>query len=179
MSSPRLDLADLPAIFLVGFMACVKTTVGAALAARLGRQFIDLDPLIVAKAGSSIAELITRDGEERFRQLEAETLREVAQSPSVIAPGGGAMTRAENHALMTRSGVTVWLDAPFELCWRRICQDAVVRPLATSETAARQRYDERLPLYQQASLRIAVRETQAPDEVAAAITSGLIRLLAK
>jgi shikimate kinase len=168
------DLADLAAIFLVGFMACGKTTVGAALADRIGRRFVDLDPLIIAKAGCSIAELIARDGEERFRQIETETLHEAAQNKAlVIAPGGGAITRAENRETMLRLGVTVWLDAPFELCWRRICQDAVVRPLAPNETAARQRYDERLPLYKQASLRVAINETQTPDEIASAIVSKI------
>ena len=57
------------AIFLVGFMASGKTTVGAALASKLDRRFIDLDERIVAKAGCSIGELIAREGEERFRQL--------------------------------------------------------------------------------------------------------------
>lgn len=158
-------------------MACGKTTVGAALAAKLDRRFVDLDPLIVAKAGCSIAELVRREGEERFRQLETETLREVARSgSSIIAPGGGAITREENRALMAECGVTVWLDAPFDLCWRRIQQDAVVRPLAPNEGAARQRYDERLPLYRQAALHVAINETQLPDEIAAAIASGLAEL---
>lgn len=164
----------MPAIFLVGFMACGKTTVGAALAAKLGRRFVDLDPLIVVKAGCSIAELVAREGEERFRQMETETLREASRQPAlVIAPGGGAITRGENRDVMARHGVTVWLDAPFELCWRRIRRDEVVRPLAPNEQAARRRYDERLPLYQQAAVRVAITESQPPDAVAEAILSKL------
>lgn len=161
-------------IFLVGFMACGKTTVGPALAARLGCRFVDLDPLIVAKAGCSIAELIDREGEERFRQLETETLRETARGEfAVIAPGGGAITRRENRELMKAFGLTVWLDAPFELCWRRIGQDEIVRPLAPDEATARRRYEARLPLYQQADLCVAINESHSPEEIAAAIVEKL------
>lgn len=156
-------------------MASGKTTVGAALAARLDRRFVDLDELIVARAGCSIAELVTREGEERFRQIETEVLREAANSSAVIAPGGGAITRSENREAMAKAGMMVWLDAPFELCWRRIRQDAVVRPLAATEEAARQRYEQRLPLYQQAGLRIAVTPNQTPEEIAEAILLQLSR----
>ena len=155
-------------------MASGKTTVGAALASKLGRRFVDLDPLIVAKAGCSIAELIAREGEERFRQLETETLCEVAASEAaIIAPGGGAITRNENRALMNKFGVTVWLDAPFELCWQRIQQDVVVRPLAATEDAARERYEQRLALYQQAAIRVSTTESQTPDDIAETILSAL------
>ena len=161
-------------IFLVGFMACGKTTVGAALAARLNRQFVDLDPLIAAKAGCSIAELIARDGEQRFRQMETETLREAAQNAQlVIAPGGGAITRSENRAVMEAAGLTIWLDALFELCWRRIQQDAVVRPLAPTEAAARERYERRLPLYAQSTIRIPIHEAQMPEDTAARIAAAI------
>ena len=91
------------AIFLVGFMASGKSTVGPVLAARLGRRFIDLDRVIEAKVGCAIVELIEREGEERFRELETETLREAAsQGGVIIAPGGGAITREENRELMSR-----------------------------------------------------------------------------
>jgi shikimate kinase len=161
-------------IFLVGFMACGKSTVGPLLAAKLNRAFIDLDPMIEAKAGCTIAELIARSDEERFRQIETETLHDVAQgNPAVIAPGGGAITRAENRQLMSQLGITVWLDAPFDLCWRRIEHDQVVRPLAPNEETARARYDQRLPLYRQASIRIAVNQSLSPDEIAETIIEHL------
>ena len=155
-------------------MASGKTTVGAALASKLDRRFIDLDELIVAKARCSIGELIAREGEERFRQLETETLREAAlREIAVIAPGGGAITRNENRDVMNQFGLMVWLDAPFALCWQRIKQDAVVRPLAATEDAARERYEQRLPLYQQSAVRVAITEIQTPEAIADAILSAL------
>src|SRR5215475_12880865 len=123
MSQARISNLQSP-IFLLGFMASGKSTVGPLLAARLNRRFIDLDRVIEGKAGCPIVELIEREGEERFREIETETLREaVSQSGVIIAPGGGAITREENRELMSRLGITVWLDAPFELCWRRIQND--------------------------------------------------------
>jgi len=163
------------AIFLVGFMASGKTTVGAALAKLLDRRFIDLDEWIVARAGCPIADLIAREGEERFRQLETEALHESARCSAIIAPGGGAITRVENREVMLRNGVLVWLDAPFELCWQRIRQDGVVRPLAATEEAARERFLLRQPLYRQAAIRISVNESQTPQEIAEAILLQLSR----
>jgi len=162
------------AIFLLGFMASGKSTVGPALAAKLGMEFIDLDPLIEAKAGCAIAELIEREGEDRFREIEAETLREsVSRGAVVIAPGGGAITRAENRELMSRLGVTVWLDAPFDLCWLRIREDGATRPLAPDEATARARYEGRLALYRQAAIHVQINQSHSPDDVSEIIAEKL------
>jgi shikimate kinase len=162
-------------IFLVGFMACGKSTVGPLLAERLGRAFIDLDHEIEAAVGCTIGELIAREGEAGFRRIETATLKEIKSRPAaVLAPGGGAITIDENRALMAGMGAMVWLDAPFELCWQRIMQDAVVRPLAASKEAAFDRYQSRLNLYQLAGLRLPIEAGQAPAEIADAIQRLLI-----
>jgi shikimate kinase len=162
-------------IFLVGFMCCGKSTVGEALAAKLSRSFIDLDKRIEAITDRTIADLIEQDGEERFRQIETQALHEVAHAPAaVVALGGGAIISPENRRLLETSGVSVWLDAPFELCWQRIQQDSTVRPLAPTEEEARARYMSRLPLYQQAKLRIEVSESQSTDEIVEAIIRQLV-----
>ena len=161
-------------IFLVGFMASGKSTVGPVLAAKLNRAFIDLDPLIEARAGCTVAELFASEGEERFREIEMETLRQVTLGePAAIAPGGGAIKRSENRELMAQRGITIWLDAPFELCWRRIQRDGTVRPLAAKLEEARERYENRLQYYRQAAIHIAIDDSQTPDEIAEAIISEM------
>ena len=155
-------------------MASGKSTVGPLLAARLGRRFIDLDLVIEARAGCAIADLIEREGEERFREIETGTLREVAShGGTIIAPGGGAITRAENRELMSRLGITVWLDAPFELCWLRIQKDGATRPLAPDEATARARYEGRLALYRQTSIHIPINQSHSPDDVSEIIVGKL------
>jgi shikimate kinase len=162
-------------IFLVGFMASGKSTIGPLLAARLNRPFIDIDPLIEARTRRTIAELIAIDGEERFRHIETETLRETVQGElAVIAPGGGAITRAENRELMSNCGIIVWLDTPFELCWLRIQRDRIVRPLAPDQESARARYDQRLPIYRHNSIQIETREDQAPDQIVEEIIKRIV-----
>lgn len=164
-------------IFLVGFMASGKSTVGPILAERLQRPFIDLDRLIEAQARCTIFDLIQRKGEEHFRQLETQTLAATAHGEvAVIAPGGGAITRAENRALMQQNGLVIWLNAPFELCWQRIQQDGVTRPLAPDEATARARYEQRLPLYQSAALHIAIHPAQSAAEIVAACLRQLHNL---
>jgi shikimate kinase len=161
-------------------MASGKSTVGPMLAEKLGLEFIDLDQLIAAKTGCAIAELINREGEERFREIEARTLHEaVSRGAAIIAPGGGAITREENRELMSRSGVTVWLDAPFDLCWRRIRKDGATRPLAPDEATARARYEGRLALYRQAAIHIRINESQSPDDVSETIINQLRKVAEK
>jgi shikimate kinase len=159
---------------LIGFMASGKSTIGPVLAAKLERPFLDLDRLIEAKAGCTIAELFEVRGEESFRRMESEILREAAEGePAVIAPGGGAIIRPENRELMKRSGISIWLDPPFELCWRRIQRDRMVRPLAPDKEAARARHQQRLPFYQQVEMRIGVTELQTPEEITRIIIDKL------
>jgi shikimate kinase len=162
-------------IFLVGFMASGKSSVGEALAQKLSRPFIDLDKRIEAITERTIADLIENEGEERFRQIESEALRQSAQAAgAVIALGGGAMMRAENRELIAKIGITVWLDAPFELCWQRIQQDSAVRPLAPNREQARERYLKRQPFYQPSHLRIEISPAQSANDIANEIFRQLL-----
>ncbi len=97
-------------ILLIGMPGCGKSAVGAALAEKLGRPFRDLDALIVERDGRSIPAFFSEEGEEGFRRLEHEILREtVKQSGLVIAAGGGAVTRRDNIELMRRFCRVIWL----------------------------------------------------------------------
>lgn len=167
-------------IYLLGFMAAGKSSVGPVLAELLGRRFQDLDQEIEQRAGCTIAALIERDGEPAFRDRETDLLREtLTGGPCVIAPGGGAIMRADNRQIMEQGGITVWLDAPFNLCWQRIQQDGQdgsSRPLARDEQTARQRYIDRLPLYQLAAVRVPVEADDSPQALASTIREAIQNL---
>ena len=94
-------------------MGAGKSTVGALLAERLGRTFVDVDDLVEATAGRPVAEIFATDGEDAFRRLERSALADACVSPTplVIATGGGAMTDSENRRVASRSAMVVWLQA--------------------------------------------------------------------
>ena len=98
----------------------------------------------------------------------------MAEAPAaIVALGGGAFARAENRELIRRVGVSVWLDAPFELCWRRILEHDIARPLAPDEASARARYEARLPLYGQSDVRIEVSAAMSAEEIVELIIERL------
>jgi len=169
--------APLGRIVLTGFMCAGKTTVARALAARLGCAMLDTDEAIVEREGRPVASIIDADGEARFRQLETDALRDALQAGDacVIALGGGAWTIEENRALVAsaRDCVAVWLDAPFELCWRRITKAAEeqTRPLAREREQARALYTARRAAYELAALRIETNDERSAEDTAAEIVS--------
>lgn len=154
-------------IFLVGLMGSGKFRVGEALAAKLGRSLIDLDKRVEARTNRMIVDLASSESEEQFRQLEYQTLRKVAHATGVIVIlWGDAMRREENRELIRRAGVSVWLDAPFDLCWRRMQDEICKRLPVENEAEARAHYAQLVPFYQQSALHIAVSESQSAGEIA-------------
>ena len=107
-------MSDRGPIVLVGMMGAGKTTVGRALAARLGTDFVDTDDLVAVSAGCSIRELFERHGEAHFRRVEASVLEEAlsAITSGVIGCGGGIVTGDLNRRLLKDARATVvWLRA--------------------------------------------------------------------
>jgi shikimate kinase len=150
-------------IVLTGFMGAGKTVVAKSLAARLKCRMIDLDDCIVEREGRVISAIIEDDGEESFRELETRALVDALQDKDaiVIALGGGAWTREQNRKLIAENdGLTVWLNAPFDLCWQRIVSEDNPRPLARDKEDTRRLYDLRRTDYALALLRIEV----TPDD---------------
>ena len=97
-------------IVLVGMPGCGKTSVGRELAERMDRPFIDADAVIADSAGITIPEIFAAEGEAGFRQRETAVLAELGKgSGTVIATGGGCVTRAENYPLLHQNGVIVWI----------------------------------------------------------------------
>jgi shikimate kinase len=120
-----------------------------------------------------VPQIIEQDGEEHFRQLETQVVRDVMvnNSPSVVALGGGAWTLERNRQLINRhQAITVWLDATFELCWKRIVRGGGSRPLARDEEQARALFDQRRPLYALAEIHVEVSANKSAESVAAEIT---------
>jgi shikimate kinase len=168
-------------IVLTGFMCVGKTTVARALAASLNCASLDTDEAIVARARRSIASIIEEDGEARFRQIETGVLRVCLENRDarIIALGGGTWTLAENRALVAAHDcLTVWLDAPFDLCWQRIANtrdtpDA--RPLARDRDHALALYTARRDLYGLAQRRVEMGEGRSAEDMAAEIVSIIER----
>ncbi len=146
-------------LVLVGFMGAGKTTVGQAVAERLGWRFADLDRLIETREGRTVPQIFAQDGEERFRHLECEALEEVVAAPDsrflILALGGGAfVSKPVRELLAERDIPTVWLDAPAEELFRRCEQPEVVRPLRRSFQEFSELYEQRLSSYRQAYLHV-------------------------
>lgn len=98
-------------IILVGMPGCGKTTIGTALARRLGRTFVDSDAYLIQKSGRSIPDIFRTDGETGFRALETEVLAELGkQSGLVIATGGGCVTQSRNYPFLHQNGCIFWLQ---------------------------------------------------------------------
>jgi len=156
-------------IVIVGFMGSGKTTVAGALARQLDCRMTDLDSFIAEREGRSPAEIIRQSGEPAFRQIETEALRELLERKDtrVIALGGGTWAIKVNRALVAeRDCLSVWLDAPFELCWERIVSAETVRPLAPDRATARMLYDDRRATYQLSDRQLKVEREDSPTIVA-------------
>ncbi|MGI8919045.1 MAG: shikimate kinase [Pyrinomonadaceae bacterium] len=166
-------------VVITGFMGSGKSSVARALAGLLGCEMTDLDEVIAAAEGRSAGEIIAAEGEPRFRELERQALSKLLQSPGdqVMALGGGAWISETNRQLVTEHrAISVWLDAPFSLCWERIAGSADCRPLAPNETAAFKLFSERTACYELADLRIVVTEEKPALEIAAEIAETLAQL---
>ena len=162
-------------IILTGFMGAGKTTVATELARQLGCRSIDLDQFITAREGRSISDIIETDGEARFREIEISALQTALKEnlARVIALGGGTWTIEKNRALVKANDcLTVWLNAPFELCWQRIERESNPRPLARDKESTQQLYQQRQASYALAVLHIQVSE-KTPHHIAAEIIKAL------
>lgn len=116
-------------IILIGFMASGKTTIGTKLAEALGRRFIDTDKLIEEREKMSISEIFEKYGEDYFRNVEEEVILEALnQINTVIATGGGCVTRENTRNFLKEKGIVFWLKVDAETVLRRTSNDDT-RPL--------------------------------------------------
>jgi len=152
-------------IVLVGMMGAGKSSVGRRLAARLGLVFVDADSEIEAAAGMSIADIFAAHGEAYFRSGEARVIARLLEGgPQVMATGGGAIMNRDTRALVGVKGVSIWLDADYEVLLRRVKRRTDRPMLKTVDPAQtlRRLLDERKPVYSQAD--VTLRSRDAPHE---------------
>ena len=144
---------------LIGMPAAGKSTVGAAVAQRLGRAHIDVDARIVQTTGLNPADLLRRQGEPAFRLVESAALEDtLASEASVISTGGGAPAFHNGFERMAAAGTVVWLDAPVAVLAQRTLADGD-RPLLgdtrqAQEAALQALAGARLPTYARAHVRV-------------------------
>lgn len=160
-------------IALIGFMGTGKSAVGLVLSKKQGAELVEVDDLIIERAGKSISEIFSEDGEAAFRKLEKEVVAEVSLMDGVvISCGGGAVLDSQNVARLRRNSIIVLLTAPLEDIIRRAAQDGAVRPLLNTpdtEATSRELLSFRHPLYLRAADYVVDTSELEPEEVAEAI----------
>lgn len=139
-------------IFFVGLMGAGKTTVGRAVARRLGRPFFDSDHEIEARTGARIPVIFELEGEAGFREREAQVIAELATRDAIVlATGGGAVLRPENRTVLHDRGLVIYLRANPHDLWLRTRKDKNRPLLQTEDPKAKLEalYNERDPLYRE------------------------------
>jgi shikimate kinase len=163
-------------LYLVGFMAVGKTTVGQELAERLHVPFYDLDALIEAAEGRTIKEIFATEGEAFFRQREREVLRSTRfLDNAVIATGGGTFTFNENMLFIRAGGLSVHLAPSFQTLKQRLEGKATDRPLFKDEASTYELYQYRLKYYKMADITLEIRADETTTEVVERIRMQLPR----
>ena len=166
-------------LFLIGFMGAGKSTVGALVAQKLGRPFLDLDTEIEREQGVSVAQLFATLGESGFRAAERVALTGAAEIPGVVvACGGGVVTDEGSHAILRERGVVVYLQVSPEEAVARVGGDLTGRPLLRNGnlTAAAALLKSRLRIYEAVADLVVDTAGRAPQQIAdevVALTEGI------
>ena len=130
-------------IVLCGMPSSGKTTIGKAVAERLGLDFIDTDDIVKSEAGMEISRIFEFEGEEGFRSRESRAIGAAAlRQGTVIATGGGAVLNPANVRTLKRSGILCFIDRPLDKL-----QATSDRPLSQDRSALDRMYEVRRPVY--------------------------------
>jgi shikimate kinase len=163
-------------IFLIGMMGAGKTTVGRALAKRLGLVFSDADRELVERTGVPVATIFEIEGEAGFRRRESALLEELAgRSGLVVATGGGVVLSEPNRKLMRSRGTVVYLRARLERLWDRTRHDSSRPLLATPDPRATlaRLLEQREPLYLECAHVVVDTGAQSASALAARVATTL------
>lgn len=167
-------------VFIIGYMACGKTTFGRALARALGREFIDLDFYIEQRFRKSVSQLFADEGEAGFRKRESAMLREAGEFENVvIACGGGTPCFNDNMDYMLGRGTVVFLEASVERMLERLAVNSARRPLLAGKSPEEMRIAvteglaQRLPHYSRARIRFNGDMLEDRRQIAASVSEFL------
>jgi len=150
-------------VALAGFMGVGKSTVGEALAARVGLPFCDLDAEISSEAGRPVADLFALEGEQGFREREARAVARLVDGPRVVlALGGGTLHHGDNLARLKQAFFVVSLEAPLDVIETRVGAEDLGRPLWRE---AATRFSARAEGYRKADACVAVGRLTVPQAV--------------
>jgi shikimate kinase len=147
-------------LFLIGLPGSGKSTIGKDLSKKLNYQLIDTDDVISKKEGCSIEEIFGSKGENYFRKLESDTLKEVIKSDNtIISTGGGTPCFFNNMELINNNGLSVFLNIPLSDITKRLLDSPQKnRPLIQGknpeqiERFLEEKIKERIPFYSKASI---------------------------
>ena len=149
-------------VYLVGFMGAGKSSIARALARRLDWRAVDVDEMIEQREHQPVASIFAKHGEPYFRAVERQVLLD--QIPSrhlVVATGGGTFVDPQNRAVISRDGLSVWLDVPIDRLIARVPADGR-RPLAADRHEFERLYIARRAAYEQATYRVDAGHARIP-----------------
>ena len=136
-------------VFFVGFMGAGKTSVSRKMARQLGLAVVDADTFLERQEEKKVSEIFAESGEEGFRRIETQVLRDLSlREPMLISCGGGVILRPENRQILKESGFVVFLKVSAQEAKSRI-SDLSTRPLFNDLEEAQKRNADRLPLYEE------------------------------
>lgn len=160
-------------IYVVGFMAAGKSTLGRRIAERLALPFVDLDEEIERTSGRTIRALFEESGEAAFREREAAFLAATESLPAaVVATGGGCFAQEENRRRIGRLGTAVFLDVPLETVRARL-KGKTDRPLFVSEEQLAALFAERATFYRMAPVAVRLGGAKAVEQAADRVLTAL------
>lgn len=164
-------------IILTGFMGSGKTSVGIRLSYRLRRMLLDTDKEIERRQRKTVSNIFAQDGEEAFRQMETEYLKELLKENGsrIVSTGGGMPVREENRTLLKKLGIVIYLQASPETVYERLKEDTT-RPLLQNGDAEKkiaELLSERQAFYESGADVIIRTDDKSIDEIVAEIAAGL------
>lgn len=142
---------------LIGMMGVGKSSLGAALAERSGREFVDTDRLLQHRLGRPIPQIFSIYGETAFRDHETSILKSIEPGPRVVSTGGGIIMREQNWDEIRRLGLSIYLSVPIEVLLERLKNSKKKRPLLQVEEWEDRVEDiisQRQAMYQRADLHV-------------------------